>query len=455
MLMAILGRQPEFGYAELIARLGAPNVIYLNARVALIADTAPAVDWREFGSVVKVAELTQYLDGLTEKTIADFADSQLADIPGKITLGVSAYNAQGVPDAKAVHLAEKSLRLSTRANGISLRLVPSTGALNAAAVRYNHLGGRNPKKQELILALADPDSVFAERKPPRAPYRWAVGRTIYIQDIAAYTERDRARPKRDARVGMLPPKLAQTMINLARGARPQASHPGKNETNTPLLLDPFCGTGVVLQEAALMGCSILGTDLEPRMIDFTRANLAWLKTQYQTDFSEQLAVGDATDYQWPQPLDLVATETYLGQPFATEPSADKLREVMNGCNTIITKFLMNLHGQITESTGLCIAVPCWFTRAGAQHLPLVQNLAKLGFEQIFYSDQQYQAQRPGRLSAEAKFPWRQTPLIYHRPDQVVGRELLVLRKTHQPGTPHLKISSDLAKQLARPLAQKS
>ena len=47
-----------------------------------------------------------------------------------------------------------------------------------------------------------------------------------------------------------------------------------------LLLDPFCGTGVVLQEALLMGYDVYGTDLEPRMIDYSGANLDWLSERF-------------------------------------------------------------------------------------------------------------------------------------------------------------------------------
>ena len=82
--------------------------------------------------------------------------------------------------------------------------------------------------------------------------------TIHEQNIEAYAARDQARPKRDARVGMLPPKLAQTIINLASGPHLP------NQT----LLDPFCGTGVVLQEALLMGYNVYGTDIEPKMIQY-------------------------------------------------------------------------------------------------------------------------------------------------------------------------------------------
>ena len=49
------------------------------------------------------------------------------------------------------------------------------------------------------------------------------------------------------------PKLARCMVNLAR------ARPGE------LVLDPFCGTGSILIEAALMGCRVVGADISPRM----------------------------------------------------------------------------------------------------------------------------------------------------------------------------------------------
>ena len=82
--------------------------------------------------------------------------------------------------------------------------------------------------------------------------------TEAIQDIDAYTARDRERPARSAKVGMLPPKLAQILVNSAQGSA---------------IYDPFCGTGVILQEALLMGHEAYGSDLAAEMVDATRTNL--------------------------------------------------------------------------------------------------------------------------------------------------------------------------------------
>ena len=195
---------------------------------------------------------------------------------------------------------------------------------------------------------------------------------------------------------MLPPKLAQIMVNLAVG-----------NTAKTTILDPFCGTGTVLQEALLKGYDVCGSDLSQKMIDYTTENLAWLQSKYHiTGSVRSLEQADAMTHQWTegQQLDAVICETYLGQPFSAPPSPKKLHEVTGNCNHIITNFLRNIHGQLTPGTTLCIAVPAWRdANRKLTHLPLVQNLEALG----------YTLQQP--------------PLIYSRSDQVVVREILLLK----------------------------
>lgn len=59
----------------------------------------------------------------------------------------------------------------------------------------------------------------------------------------------------------LPPKLARALVNLARVP------PGG------VVADPMCGTGGVLLEAASMGMRVVGSDLDPAMVDGARRNL--------------------------------------------------------------------------------------------------------------------------------------------------------------------------------------
>jgi tRNA G10 N-methylase Trm11 len=375
MYLFILGRQPEIGLAELRAVFG--NAELVLPQIALAStDVAPNID--RLGSVRKAGQVIYDDSG----DPSQFLVEKLRSLPpGKITLGVSHYGR----DATAANARKAAISLKKHLDR-SVRVLPNSEAeISDAATLGNKLGS-SPNKVELLTVHIGRRTIVAE--------------LIGVQDLNAYTLRDRGRPKRDARVGMLPPKLAQIMINLAAG---------QNNLAGSILLDPFCGTGVVLQEAALIGLNVYGTDLEPRMIDYSRQNLEWLKRTERIDFETRLDIADATNYTWTPPIDLVATETYLGQPYSTVPPIEKLQQNISTCNTIISKFLTNLAGQITPKTGLCIAVPCWFAGSRTYHLPLTHQLAAYDYEQIFYSDDK-------------------KPLVYHREKQIVGRELLVLQK---------------------------
>jgi tRNA G10 N-methylase Trm11 len=272
-----------------------------------------------------------------------------------------------------------------------------------------------------------------------------VGKTTYVQNIEAYTFRDRSRPRRDAYVGMLPPKLAQTMINLT-GTRPSedasdsedSAFPAERaKTSKPLaasasevpdvsehdsvaderlehtdlrLLDPFCGTGVVLQEAALMGYSVYGTDISERMIRYTRDNLQWLTDTHHIFFDKYFHVADAQDGQWQQPVDVVVGEGYLGKPLSTTPDREKLEAIVHECNEIMRNFLKNISAQLAPGTPLCIAAPAWHIGSDVRHLAVLADIEKLGFTRRQFKD----------ISDEE--------LVYRREDQIVGRELLVLIK---------------------------
>jgi tRNA G10 N-methylase Trm11 len=92
-----------------------------------------------------------------------------------------------------------------------------------------------------------------------------------VQDIDDWTNRDRNKPYADRKKGMLPPKVARMMVNIAFGLWQQ-----KNTTK-PLLYDPFCGTGTVLLEAGMRGLDVYGSDIDQKAVFGSRDNLEWLK----------------------------------------------------------------------------------------------------------------------------------------------------------------------------------
>ncbi|TWP16012.1 methyltransferase domain-containing protein [TM7 phylum sp. oral taxon 353] len=435
MYIALLGRQPEISLAELAAVFGADRINRISQQFARVQTSD--FDITTLGGTIKCAEIiTKLPASRTDKAsllaasrfITQHYQAKWAHSPHKITLGLSAYDL--VVDVRDIQKTGLILKSSLKKSGTSLRLIPNDQpALSTATAHNNKLGGSPYKVELLLIKTTDRRLIIAESRG--------------VQNITAYTRRDRHRPKRDAFVGMLPPKLAQIMLNLAMGAgsltgqksctgripaissksnasgnavRRTIDLPERLESDPltevgrrhPLILDPFCGTGTVLQEALLAGYDVVGTDLSQKMVDYTTENLSWLQSTFTAPGNViDIHQANATTHHWPNSENLTAVvcETYLGQPFSAPPAPQKLAEVVGNCNHIITGFLANLRPQLAPNTPLCIAVPAWYDASGrATHLPLIKNLQQLGYRQL-----------------------NRTPLIYRRPDQIVARELLILK----------------------------
>lgn len=384
MYIAMLGRQPAISMAELERLFG--NTRWFSHDTALV-DT-DQIDIERLGGTIKsgrvVLELSNADWRKTSMEIVRAYFEKWSSASGKVTLGISVYGFTVSPrDVQRTGLILKS---QLKNSGVSLRLIPNEQSMLSTATSHHNKLGLSPNKVELLVVRGHGGKVI-------------VAESTGSQNITSLARRDQARPARDAFVGMLPPKLAQVMINLAK------------PTTGSVILDPFCGTGVLLQEAALLGFGVYGTDLSEKMVRYSEENLSWLEKEFHLTINKRLEVGDAMTTSWHQPIDAVVCETYLGQPFSAPPSPAKLEQVVGNCDHIITNFLKNIGSQIKADTPLCVAVPAWndghdhFT-----HLPLIKKLDYLGYHQTEFKN------------VNAK------DLLYYRPGQIVARELLVLVK---------------------------
>lgn len=385
MHVAILGRQPALGMAELEQLYGASGVQWFSDNSACIDH--PGFDFERLAGSQKAGRVVAELRGDWRQTSTVLVNAYVdawQNHKGKITLGISAYGFHVSP--RDVQKAGIVLKAKLKKHGVSLRLIPNNDpALSTATSHHNKLGLSDNHIEILIVRSANGKVLIAE--------------SVGSQNITALARRDQGRPKRDAFVGMLPPKLARMMVNLS-GVTP----PGR-------LLDPFCGTGVLLQEAALVGFDVYGTDLSPKMIEFSQKNLEWLSETHHTVSDITLDQGDAMTHIWEGTISAVIAETYLGQPFSAPPSPSKLVQVRDNCDHIISTFLKNLAPQIPAGTPVCLAIPAWRDSLGHfTHLPLTGRLTSLGFSQ------------------QTLEHVRREELIYYREDQVVARQLLILKK---------------------------
>jgi tRNA G10 N-methylase Trm11 len=399
--ICILGRQPALGLAELESLYGDEHIQPLNDH-ALLDIPAEEINFKRLGGTIKVARILTELPHTDWKSLSRFL---IEEVPGhmqyqpegKFTLGLSIYDL--TVSIKAIQAVLLEIKKVIRRTGKPVRIVPNKVlALNSAQVLHNQLTRKGAWE---LIYIRNGDKTY-------------LAQTLFVQDIEAYAARDQARPARDARVGMLPPKLAQIMVNLAAG-RPEARIDEHWDSADGLgrfmVLDPFCGTGVILQEALLMGYSVYGTDIDQRMAEYSKRNLRWLVEQYPSiEGKVTVELADATSYKWPG-FSCIASEAFLGRPLAKLPDAVTLKQVVSDSNTIIKKFLQNLAAQAKPGRRICLAVPAW-RRADGQliRLPLIDQLTDMGYN---YLDLQH-VQREN--------------LIYFREDQVVARQLLRLEK---------------------------
>ena len=361
--VTIAGRQLDISLAEVYALFGNAKVKNKHI-IEFNTDVKPNID--RMGGSLKLAE---ELDVKPMQFLMDLPE-------GKITLGISDYSS--IANRKSTMTEALKLKKIMVRHGRSVRIVENKeAALSTATSLHNGLGGKNERKIELV----------------KSDGKWY--RVIGVQDIDAYAKRDQMRPARDAKVGMLPPKLAQILINLCGPLNAGA-----------WVLDPFCGTGVVLQETILMGYKAYGTDISERMVEYSKKNLE----HYGLD-GYRLEKGDATCYRWDETIDAVACEGYLGKPFSKIPSEIELKEQKQECGRIFVGFLKNLASQIRIGVPVVVAMPAWL-RVNAEYERLfsdkmIDEIENMGYNVVNKS-------REG--------------LLYHRDRQAVARDIIILRK---------------------------
>ncbi len=175
-----------------------------------------------------------------------------------------------------------------------------------------------------------------------------IARTVWIYDALDWISRDRKKPYRDIKRGMLPPKLARLMVNLATQ--------GKSGLT---LGDPFCGTGTVLMEAVMIGANVVGGDTSPDAVKGSVSNLGWVLSGSQMTPLPTYTVSltDATHFT--TPIDCIATEPYMG-PLLDErnpSSLERIKNIAKGLDKLYRGALKSWHAILPSGGRVVISIP--------------------------------------------------------------------------------------------------
>jgi tRNA (guanine10-N2)-dimethyltransferase len=342
----------------------------------------------EPGGSSKIARVIDQLSTTDPKTIEahilEHIPAYMGEAARKLSFGISLYGATWSGYKSLCLKAKKRLKSA----GFRPRVVLGQGqALSSAQVLHN---GLNQDRSELIVSIGSGETYVAQ--------------TYWVQDVDSLSTRDMQRPCRDMETGMLPPKLARMMINLAGG-----SH----------LFDPFCGSGVVLGEAVLMGKRAGGSDINPQAVECARANLAWLEQVFATGSAPALQVADARGVAISSDVDAVVGEMDLGPILTRQPPRTRLSQLAEEANSLLADTLGGLQPQLSPGTPLCLAAPVWPSGKGFIRPALasvgdnergIDEVGALGYNQIDIPGVKY------------------TDLHYRRRGQYVGRQLMLLER---------------------------
>lgn len=389
----------------------------------LIIETPQQMDsermQRHLGGTVKILKIVDAVPKREQDSInfalqhyfkpSKLKNDFLKNYSGKVQFGVSVYLLD--PTIQAFNENKRLGMFIKRAlqdSGLSIRLVlPEFNALALASVVVTN--NLLLSKGAEICILAGKDTVYTAK-------------TLVVQDFEDYGRRDYQRPVRDDKVGMIPPKVAQIMINLA-GCKPGDT-----------LIDPFCGLSTIVQEGVLLGYKVLGSDLSPVAISGSEKNLEWFRNRYKiakgkyhveesdarhvdTLVQKLIGIGAFKSVQ------AVVTEGYLGPIYGKYPKSEEIKKNFEELELLYKESLQEFLKFLPKNGRVVLCVPAYKkTQTLYEKLPNFDFIKDLGYTMVDLVPPEV-ASAFGFL----KLTERKTA-IYDRKDQIVAREIVIFER---------------------------
>lgn len=202
-----------------------------------------------------------------------------------------------------------------------------------------------------------------------------IAKTVWIYNAEDWVSRDRSKPYRDIKHGMLPPKVARIMVNLATCGQSGLT-----------VADPFCGTGTVLAEAMMVGCNVIGSDTNPNAIPGAKSNLAWIaSTPGLKPTAYDVLLADATHFsEFVKSVDAIATEPYMG-PLLDErnPSTlDKIKNIAKGLDKLYRGAFKSFRVTLPVGGRVVMSIPSFNVYNRVIPTISIDTLTSLGYNHL-------------------------------------------------------------------------
>mgnify|MGYP001588067770 FL=1 len=392
------------------------NQVFANIDNFTISDAERVMD--ALAGTIKIYKLEGRIDKDITSQIASIFRARKTDSEGKINFAIS-YFGRGF-SRQNINLIALTAKKQLKGD-FSLRYVESRDSSELSSI----LSLKNN-----LLTKGIEFGLFDD----------SIGVMIALNNPEEWSKRDYGKPAADKFSGMLPPKLARMMINLALGeiSKQDVILSGSEESrsNAPLdpsavpqddesrtlFFDPFCGSGNILMEGLMLGYDVVGSDISEKAVEDTKANLEWLKNQ-NTDNRIQITAfhADATSEEYIKKLTtdncelitgyknlVFVTEPFLGEPKKFKPTYNAATGEYLKIKELYINFLKNIKQLAAgdRELAICIVFPLVETVEGRRFSLFresVDEIRELGYTQIRQS------------------------MTYGRDYQVVKREIVLLK----------------------------
>ena len=217
-----------------------------------------------------------------------------------------------------------------------------------------------------------------------------VWQTVWVHDFKHWIKKDRFMPFINAKAGMLPPKIARSMINLA-----PASAWGEGR----IMVDPFCGSGRVVIEGLELGFKAYGTDISADQCREASQNIAHMGYE---DSKVDCLDSTHLSAKFKNNIDLIVTEPFMGKP---NPRPDKIKYLVPGLKKLYLGSLKDWLSCLKPKGVVVMVFPVFNDgKKDYKTSDIIDDKLKLSYNQL------------------------NKGILYSRPDAVVRREIIVLQK---------------------------
>lgn len=365
----ILGRDPGLSLLELASYFTARKIQFnlkVHSKTAALL-SLPGMDFnkviKELGGTVKIARVIDNLD----------SEELYAGTSNKIKYAVSVYDDSNVEELKEY--------LKARMRQEKLKAAYKRSSRQESFLMPNDVIRHELMSEGFELVVYDD----------------IVARTIAVFNPFEYEKRDKERPKQ-RELHMISIRLAKILINLSMAK-------GGDD-----LLDPFCGYGILLQEAMLMGINTLGFDISRECAEASKVNLAWIIKKYKSNANYKIFNANSRQIsKFIEKSDSAATEPYMGPLLNKIPVKKVALNTIRQLEPLYRDVLRELSKVVKGN--IAIIVPRFRLYSGER--------IRFNFEKMLSEF---------GLKAVSLLPEVKIPIIYTASDSKIEREIWVIRK---------------------------